>query len=179
MATATVLTDIPKPLNPEFDRLFREHYTLVYRTAYSVTGRVEDAEDVVQTVFLRLLRREFPPDLHKNPKGYLYRAAFNGAVSALRSRRRRLATDSVQDVEVAAPTPLAGLDEDLSRELYAAISELHPASAQILILRYVHDYDLAEIAETLGTTRSTVAVSLFRSRARLKKLIRRSMEKKS
>jgi DNA helicase-2/ATP-dependent DNA helicase PcrA len=38
--------------------MFQEHYVLVYRTAYGVTGRVEDAEDVVQTIFLRLLQRE-------------------------------------------------------------------------------------------------------------------------
>ena len=43
---------------------------------------------------------------------------------------------------------------------------------RFLILRYVHDYDLAQIAKTLGTTRGSVAVSLFRSRARLKKKIR-------
>lgn len=57
----------------EFEGLFREHYQLVYRTAYGVTGRAEDAEDVLQTVFLKLLRRGHSPDLYKNTKGYLYR----------------------------------------------------------------------------------------------------------
>jgi hypothetical protein len=51
----------------EFEELFEEHYVLVYRTAYGVTGRVEDAEDVVQTVFLRLLQRDKPRDFLKNP----------------------------------------------------------------------------------------------------------------
>jgi DNA-directed RNA polymerase specialized sigma24 family protein len=40
-----------------FERLFREHHAFVYRTAYSVTGARHDAEDVLQTIFLRLLRR--------------------------------------------------------------------------------------------------------------------------
>ena len=40
----------------DFEALFREHYALVYRTAYSVTGNRQDAEDVLQTIFLRLLR---------------------------------------------------------------------------------------------------------------------------
>ena len=57
----------------------------------------------------------------------------------------------------------------LERRLRAAIALLNPAAAQIVILRYVHDYDLAEIARMLGTTRSTVAVSLFRSRSHLRK----------
>jgi RNA polymerase sigma-70 factor (ECF subfamily) len=172
MSTASVLKEIQRNLDPEFERLFREHHAFVYRTAYSITGRLEDADDVVQTVFLRLLRREFPPDLTKNPKAYLYRAAFNAAVSVIRSRRRNL-VESIDGVDVPAAPPMPGVDEDTRRELYDAIAELRPTSAQILILRYVHDYDLAEIAKTLGTTRSTVAVSLFRSRARLKKKMRK------
>ena len=85
MTAAGVLKNTENPLDPEFDRLFRDHYALVYRTAYSITGRAEDAEDVVQTIFLRLIRREFPPDLKKNPKAYLYRAAFNVSLSVMRS----------------------------------------------------------------------------------------------
>jgi len=171
MSTAPVLKDIQGKLAPEFDRLFREHHAFVYRTAYSIVGRVEDADDVVQTVFLRLLRREFPPDLTRNPKAYLYRAAFNAAISVVRSRRRR-DFESVEDVEAPAAPPMPGVDEDARLELYGAIAQLRPTAAQILILRYVHDCDLAQIAKTLGTTRGTVAVSLFRSRALLKKKIR-------
>jgi RNA polymerase sigma-70 factor (ECF subfamily) len=52
-----------------------------------VTGSAEDAEDVLQTVFLRLLRR-LPPDLQKNPKAYLYRAAVNQSLDLIRRRRR-------------------------------------------------------------------------------------------
>jgi RNA polymerase sigma factor (sigma-70 family) len=62
--------------------------------------------------------------------------------------------------------------DELDRRLHEAIAELNPAATQILILRYVHNYSLADIARLMGTTRSTVAVSLFRSRARLKKLVR-------
>ena len=61
--------------------------------------------------------------------------------------------------------------DELDRRLHKAIHELNPAASQILILRYVHNYSLADIARLMGTTRSTVAVSLFRSRARLKKLV--------
>jgi RNA polymerase sigma factor (sigma-70 family) len=80
--------------------------------------------------------------------------------------------ESVEDVETPAASPMPDVDEDARRALYDAIGQLRPTAAQILILRYVHDYDLAQIAKTLGTTRGTVAVSLFRSRALLKKKIR-------
>jgi RNA polymerase sigma-70 factor (ECF subfamily) len=77
-----------EPLAQDLENIFREHYQLVYRTAYSVTGSTEDAEDVLQTLFLRLLGRGFPPDLRKNPKGYLYRAAFNLSLNTVRTRKR-------------------------------------------------------------------------------------------
>ena len=53
----------------EIEGLFREHYLLVYRTAWVITGNPDDAEDVLQTIFLRLMRRTAPPDIRKNGKG--------------------------------------------------------------------------------------------------------------
>jgi RNA polymerase sigma factor (sigma-70 family) len=56
--------------------------------------------------------------------------------------------------------------------LCEALAELNEKAAEILILRYVHGYSDSEIASLLGTTRGTIAVSLFRSRRRLRKSIR-------
>jgi RNA polymerase sigma-70 factor (ECF subfamily) len=167
----TVASVISEPVTREFEDIFREHYDLVHGTAYGVTGRREDAEDVVQTVFLRLLRREMPPDLKKNPRAYLYRAAVNESLNIIRSRRRRPTTD-LENVEVPADTTAPSQAEAIHRRLYEAIGELNPKHAEILILRYVHDYSDADIAKLLGTSRGTIAVSLYRSRTQLKKLLR-------
>jgi RNA polymerase sigma-70 factor, ECF subfamily len=154
----------------ELERLFAEQHQLVYRTAYALTGSAQDAEDVLQTVFLRLLAREIPPDM-KSPEPYLYRAAFNLSMDVIRSRRRHLAVDD--DHRFARQKHFAEQndEEEIDNRLHRAIAELHPAAAQIVILRYVHDKPLADIARMMGTSRSTIAVSLFRSRARLKKLM--------
>jgi RNA polymerase sigma-70 factor, ECF subfamily len=171
MSAVTAAKVTSQHKDAEFDELFRVHYQLVYRTAFSVTRSAADAEDVLQTVFLRLVRRPFPAGLKKNPKAYLYRAAFNSAVDLLRARPRELsAADAERLANVVSPD--WKLAEEAERRLYDAIASLHPASVQILMLRYVHNYSLAEIAGLLGTTRGTIAVSLFRSRARLRKLIR-------
>jgi RNA polymerase sigma-70 factor (ECF subfamily) len=181
ISAAAVLEKNAKPPDPEFDHIFREYYAFVYRTAHGVTGRAEDAEDVAQTIFLRLIRRELPPDLRKSPKAYLYRAAFNQSLSVLRARRRRRATaDDVEALTVPAIEPVdPRIGEELTQRLYAAIEQLTPQSAQILLLRHVHGCGLTEIAKIVGSTRSAVAVSLFRSRARLKKLVRTTLEEKS
>jgi len=168
---ATVPSEARVQSIQELEQIFERHYELVYRTAYGLTGSVEDAEDVLQTIFLRLLGREFPPDLTKSPEPYLYKAAFNLSLNTLRQRKRCVLTDNIEPFDKRITTTDDGSDVEVSRRLHEAIAELHPAAAQIVILRYVHNYTLKDIARVLGTTRSTVAVSLFRSRARLKKRI--------
>jgi RNA polymerase sigma-70 factor (ECF subfamily) len=175
MSTLSIPDLTSDPAHPELTEIFREHYRLTYRTAYAVTGRAEDAEDVVQTIFLRLLRREVPPDLKKNPGAYLYRAAVNVSLNSIRGKKREtLAFDRAR-----LETPPGSLDsdsaEEIHRKLYEAIAQLEPDAAHILILRYAHDYSDAEIAKLLGVSRTVIAVRLYRSRARLRKLLRSSL----
>lgn len=158
----------------EFDELFREHYRLIYRTALAITGKSEDAEDVLQTIFLRLLRREFPPDLKKNPRAYLYRAAVNASLTTLRARRRRLQIhdlDAIQSLYGSRDS-----NDDTHARLIDALSHLNASAVELLMLRYFHAYSDSEIAKLLGTTRGSVAVRLFRARAQLKKLMKASGE---
>jgi RNA polymerase sigma-70 factor (ECF subfamily) len=157
-----------------FEEVFNAHSQLMYRTAYGVLGRHEDAEDVVQTIFLRLIRQEFPPDLGKNPERYLYRAAVNSSLSTIRNRRREVLVDNDRDFETPAPNDI--VNHERHRRLYEAIAELKPEAAQIVILRYMHNKSDAEIARMFGVSRGTIALRLFRSRARLRKLLRGTLE---
>jgi RNA polymerase sigma-70 factor (ECF subfamily) len=164
----------------EFDRLFREHSRLVYRTAYALIGDAEDAEDVLQTVFLRLVRRRLPPDLRDNPKPYLYRAAVNASLSVIRSRRRRIQAEA-ETVESSVHTARVSEAEEVRDHFLTmldTLAESDPGSVELLILRYVHNYSDTDIAKMFGKSRSAIAVRLFRARARLKKLMRRSGENK-
>jgi RNA polymerase sigma-70 factor (ECF subfamily) len=162
----------------EFDELFREHYRLIYRTALAITGKSEDAEDVLQTIFLRLLRREFPPDLKKNPRAYLYRGAVNASLSVLRARRRRLQIHDIDTIQslYASNDGNPDSNNDTHARLIDALSHLNASAVELLMLRYFHAYSDAEIAKLLGTTRGSVAVRLFRARAQLKKLMKASGE---
>jgi RNA polymerase sigma factor (sigma-70 family) len=156
----------------EFEDLFQEHYQLVFCTAYGVTGRVEDAEDVVQTIFLRLLQRDRPKDaMHPNPRGYLYRAAVNQSLTIVQARQRRERSQVGEELAVAVPARVSSDAEEVHRRLYEAIAQLNEKAASILILRYLHNYSDKEIAKLLGTSRGVIAVTLYRSRARLKKLM--------
>src|SRR5438132_1967218 len=88
MSTVTTSELSGTPLAQEFEDIFNTHAQLVYRTAYAVTGNHEDAEHILQTIFLRLIRPPLAPELTDNPKAYLYRAAVNLSLDTIRSRRR-------------------------------------------------------------------------------------------
>ncbi len=161
-----------RPLPQDFERIFRDHHALVYRAAYRITGNAEDAEDVLQTLFLRLLRREVPPEIQNNPKAYLHRAAVNIALDIIKTRKRNLASED-EAFEVEDPRPLQDRSgPEIRQWLRSALGDLSPRAAEIFVLRHVEGYDNREIAKMLGTSRSTVAVLLFRARARLKKSVR-------
>ena len=171
MPTVTSET-LNRPLPAEFEVLFQDHYEFVHRTAYRVTGNFADAEDVIQTLFLRLCRRELPPALLANPRGYLYRAAVNIALDVLRTRRRHPADgDDWEMANVVAESQASRGEEEMFERLRVALAALKPRAAEILILRHVHGYTDSDIARLLGVSRSAIAVSLFRSRLQLRRSI--------
>jgi RNA polymerase sigma factor (sigma-70 family) len=169
-----MLTVVKSERAQEIETIFKEHGQLVFRTAYGVTRNREDAEDVVQAVFMQLVRQERRPE-GKNLQGYLYRAAVNASLNTIRRRKRERVLQVSDDIE--APTRVDSINAELRhRRLYEAIAELKPDAAHIVILRYMHNKSDAEIAAMLGTSRGTIALKLFRSRARLRKLLRASLE---
>jgi len=137
---------------------------MVFRTAYRITGNAADAEDVLQTVFLRLLRREAGARSLENEESYLRRAAINASLDVLRAQRT---------------TPTAELDEllsssnrdslELRQVLARALARLKPRSAEVFALRFLEGLDNARIAEMLGISRMLVAVIAHRARQQLRK----------
>jgi len=174
MSTAPMTQDPTTKLPEEFEQLYREHAAFVYRTALRITRSAEEAEDILQTIFLRLLRRESSPDLQQRPRAYLYRAAVNAALDAVELRRNRAKAAEAPEIEATLHSPDSSAREKLHQQLHQAIAELSPPAAEMLILRYMHNYSDAAIAKMLGKSRGVVAVTLYRARARLKKLIRQS-----
>lgn len=165
------------PMMPEFEQMYRAFAPIVFRTARGVLGSREDAEDVVQSVFMALVRRESPPIL-ENPKAYFYKAAMLASLNVLRAKRRRPAlVDDAVLLEIPAPAPSSLFDDELHERLMVAMRELSPDAVAVLLLRYAKNKSLAEIAAELGLSRTVVAVRLFRSRARLRALLNVPSEK--
>src|SRR5690242_13280740 len=86
-------------LNQEkFEELFSRYGKLVFRVAYGATGNEQDAMDIQQTIFLRLIDTGNTLESVSSPAGYLCRMAFNEGRQRFRSRTRRKESD--EDVEM-------------------------------------------------------------------------------
>lgn len=173
VSAAAAAIPIPMPdTSDQLAQLFADHHRRVLVAAYRVTGSMADAEDVAQTVFLRVGRGEGIP--MKNAGSYLYRAAVNGALDLLR-RRKIAAAEPIEAAEGVATTgQTASPDAELSRAelaglLRQAISELPPRAAEMFTLRYIEELGNREIARLMGTSSAVVAVTLHQTRSKLKK----------
>jgi len=160
----------------ELEQMFQDHRTRVFRAAYRITGNVNDAEDVLQTVFLRLARRENPGAV-QNLESYLYRSAINAALDLLRSRKtsNSVQLDDVSPQESSFSFSL-NYSADLRVWLRQALAKLSTRHAEMFALRYFEGYDNREIARMLDTSQAVVAVTLHRTRGQLQKEFR-SFEK--
>lgn len=175
-AAATVHEMLPAP-SGALESIFREYHGQVFSAAYRVTGSAQDAEDVLQTVFLRLLKRQPELDLEPSPGAYLHRAAVNAALDLMRSRSRTKSVplDDFDPMPLPSPDPhpeRLQQDRELRRGLRQAIQGLTPKNAEIFVLRFIEGVSNIEIAEILGMTQTAVGVALHRARHQVAKEIR-------
>ncbi len=172
MQTAAPTTSLLGP-SGDYEQVFREYHSLIVGTAYRVTGSSDDAEDVLQTVFMRLLRRWDEIDLSSNPGAYLRRAAVNASLDLIRARKRAAsvplddASFEIEETSEASPDQQR-LDAEMSDRLRRAMRTLSDKSAQVFALRYLEEVDNKDIARQLGMSQTAVAVMLHRARHKVR-----------
>ena len=159
-----------------FEHLMRVHEKRVVGTAWRLLGRLEDAQDAAQEVFLRLYRYldRFDPT-RGALEPWLYRVTVNVCRDLGRKRRVREAvsledTPKAERLESTAPDPAvrAGLAEE-QRIAEAAIASLPPKERAALVLRDVEGLSTREVAEILGSSEVTVRTHICRARLKIKK----------
>jgi RNA polymerase sigma-70 factor, ECF subfamily len=165
---------------PELEEVFRAHQACILKAAYRVTGSMADAEDVLQSVFLRLARGTVDSAHISNLQSYLHRSAVNAALDLIRSRSHREVVpaetaDDLQSDPALSPERAASSLE-IKNWLRRELAKLNPRAAEMFALRYLEGLDNPEIARTMNTSQAVVAVTLHRTRARLKKGLRGLMK---
>lgn len=147
---------------PEYQRIVRLYLDTVYRTALNCCKNPQDAEDVVQNTFLKLL--EHPAEFQNNDhiRRWLIRVAVNEAHSLWRSPWKR----SVSSLEELNVDPSFTLPEN--SELFYAVQKLSPRYREVVHLYYYEEYSIKEIAEILHISETAIQTRLMRARGKLK-----------
>jgi RNA polymerase sigma-70 factor (ECF subfamily) len=162
----------------DFERLMRRHERLVLATALRLTGRMEDARDVSQEVFLKLYR-----NLGKVESGtiasWLYRVTVNACYDL---RRRHWAEIPVEDA-FEARSPDAGPQEALSeaerrRALELSLRMLAEKERAAVVLRDLEGLSTEEVARILGSSEQTVRSQISKARLKMRKFVERYFERR-
>jgi RNA polymerase sigma-70 factor, ECF subfamily len=151
------------------ERLYRQHHEMVLRTAYRITRSVGDAEDVLHSVFVRLMQSSSGTGDEVNLGPYLHRAAVNAALDVLRRRKHLVALEELPPGRGEHDGRQSGLASraELAERLRRALAVLTPQAAEVFVLRHVEGYTNREIAGLLGISWGSVAVTVHRARRRL------------
>ena len=143
----------------DWETLVTENENRLYRTALSILGDPQEAEDAVQDAVVRFL--EYRPDDLKTPGAWLMRVLVNGCKSRLRLAWRRVGP--LPDT-LSAPGPE-------EREELEELFSLPPEDRVVIHLHYYEGWSTDEIARMLGQRPGTVRSRLSRARQRLRKLL--------
>jgi len=163
--------------------IFEQYQKKVYRIAYGVVRRREDAHDIVQEVFIKLFRSI------KNFRGksqfytYLYRMAMNTALDHVRKMKR---TRSSSLDEEGSPQPADEIEnrpdqilyqKELEEKLKEALEKLPSDQKATLIFREIEELSYQEIAETMGCSIGTVMSRLHYGRKKLQELLKGDLKR--
>jgi len=163
------MNGVPVPVTapPGFQQIYQEYSGAVYKTALRVTGNPADAEDVLQTVFLRVLNQQTRFEDGWSPEHYLRRAATNASIDVIRKRT----TQAESPIDEGRDKAAHGTNVVLKERLRQAIAKLDPQEGEMFILRHLEGLSYEELAEHFGVERGTVASRLHRIRQALQKEI--------
>ncbi|HEU5001200.1 MAG TPA: sigma-70 family RNA polymerase sigma factor [Actinomycetota bacterium] len=162
-----------------FEELVRLTQRDVYTLALRLTGNPDDAADVTQEVYIRLLRsiRTFRGEAKFST--WLYRVTSSVAITALRKRARRRHEVSLDEQRwedwkgSASEEPGPELDRrELAQHLEAALATLPEGYRSVVVLRDVYGMSLAEVGEQVGISEGAAKVRLFRARQKLMELLK-------
>ena len=162
-----------------FDELVRLKRERVVRTAYQVTGDLDDAMDVAQGVFMKLWQGLDRYDAGRRFDTWLYRVTVNAAIDYIRGRGPKgmiqpLPDDPSNLVADSGPGIEAQLDLGALQRAFSRLAgNLAPKQRAAFVLREIEGLDTTEVARVMGVAESTVRNHLFQARKTLKAAIQR------
>ncbi len=147
----------------EAERLVQTYSDLILRLSYTYLKSTHDAEDICQTVFMKLLAGGNGFKSPEHEKAWIIRTTINACKDELRAfRRKSVGLDAVR--EAAAP-------EAPDNTVLEAVQSLPQKYRETIYLYYYEGCSIRETAELLGRSESAVTAQLDRGRKKLRKIL--------
>jgi RNA polymerase sigma-70 factor (ECF subfamily) len=167
-----------------FRVLVERHSRTIYRLAYRMTGRAEDAEDVVQETLVRAYRQLGRFEARSNFATWLYRIGFNCAIDYMRARPQRESAETDEKLEQMAKSSKGPTTDDLvyageiGERVQEALGALSPQERAAFLMRHYHGCSIEEICSTLDLKSNAAKHSIFRAVKKMRAALRPLMELK-
>ncbi len=152
----------------ELERLVRTYAQPLVRYAYSIVECSATAEDVMEDAFVQLLLHRGSFHDEAALRAWLYRVVHSKAVDYLRRHRRFVPLEDVEQVLSTDGPEAAALDNARNATLYLCLQKLPKQYREVLQLKYLDDFKIAQIAAITGTSVKQVYNALERGRIALR-----------
>jgi len=157
-----------------FELLMRQHERLVLATALRLTGRMEDARDVSQDVFLKLYRNLEKVQSSEALTSWLYRVTVNASLDLCRRRRPETPVEDAGPLASTEAGPHEALSEaERRRALQLSLRMLSEKERAALVLRDLEGLSTEEVARALGSSEATVRSQISKARVKVKAFVER------
>ena len=165
------------PWQLQCEALYREHSARVKNLCRLLLDDPQEAQEVAQDVFLKLVRSYQAVDRPAEWGPWLTRVAVNACRDRRRSgwwrwwRQRGVAIEDVEVVDREATPEQAALSRETRERIWHGFLQLPSRQREVLVLRYLEGYSFPEMASALGVTTGSVKRHLFRAVQRLRKVL--------
>jgi RNA polymerase sigma-70 factor (ECF subfamily) len=165
-----------------FRVLVERHTRGVYRLAYRMTGKPEDAEDVVQETFIRAYRQLGRFEERSNFATWLYRIGFNCAIDYMRARPHRESHEEPETLErMSCQSGEPGIDDlvyasEIGERVQTALNALSEQERAAFLMRHYHGHSIDEICDALNLKTNAAKHSIFRAVKKMRVALRPLLE---
>ncbi|MCR5754797.1 MAG: RNA polymerase sigma factor [Acetatifactor sp.] len=152
----------------KLEMIYNAYSDAMYYRAYGILHNVHDAEDVVQGAFVKILENidKLEQPISNRTRSFVLIIAENRAIDLYRRKKKYGEVELEEDIQEGSLSfPYEG--EDLITE---QILKLQPKDRNVLILKYVHGYNYAEIAQITDTTEEAAKKAGQRAKEKLEKM---------
>lgn len=156
---------------PEFDKVYLEHYAALHHYAYTLLEDSAHADEIVQDVFLKILERDEPISIHTSLKAYLYRSVHNECMNYFKHQKvkQKYQQRNMHEADNHTDHALNKLQyREFEQRLLQAITQLPEQCRTIFQMSRFDELKYAEIAAQLGISIKTVDNQMVKALKRLR-----------